>query len=48
MTLVYSIVPFSGFIMILINLSKIKKHIELYIKDEKEKFDILDESRGVE
>lgn len=48
MTLVYSIVPLSGFIMMLINLAKIKKHVQLYIKGEKEKFDILDESGGVE
>lgn len=47
MTLVYSIVPISGFLMIVINLSKIKKHIELFMKNKKEKFDILDESGGV-
>ena len=48
MTLVYSIVPVSGFLMVLINFSKIKKHIELFIKDEKEKYKIINENGGVE
>jgi TRAP-type C4-dicarboxylate transport system permease small subunit len=48
MTLVYSIVPVSGFLMVLINFSKIKKHIELFIKDEKEKYEIINENGGIE
>ena len=48
MTLVYSIVPVSGFIMMIINLFKIKKHIKLFIEGRKETFDIIDESGGAE
>lgn len=48
MTIVYAVVPFSGLLMMIINLYKIKKHIKLFIKDEKEKIKILNESGGVE
>ena len=48
MTLVYSVVPFSGLIMMMINLTKIKKHIELFIKDKKEKYEMIDESGGAQ
>ncbi|TDX60116.1 hypothetical protein C7956_1101 [Halanaerobium saccharolyticum] len=48
MSLVYAVVPVSGFMMVVINFIKIKKHIELYIKDEKEKFDIMEDIGGAE
>ena len=48
MTLVYSIVPVSGLLMVIINLFKIKKHIKLYIKGEKERFEMIEESGGAE
>ncbi|MFW5886051.1 MAG: TRAP transporter small permease [Halanaerobium sp.] len=48
MTLVYSIVPVSGLLMMIINLSKIIKHIKLFIKGEKEKIELVKESGGVE
>jgi TRAP-type C4-dicarboxylate transport system permease small subunit len=48
MSLVYSVVPVSGLMMIIINFIKIKKHIELFIKNEKEKFDVMKDIGGVE
>lgn len=48
MTLVYAVVPFSGFLMMIINLFKIKKHIKLFIEGKKEKYAIIDEIGGVE
>lgn len=48
MTLVYAVVPVSGLIMMIINLFKIKKHIKMFIEGKKEKFEIIDESGGVE
>lgn len=48
MTLVYSVVPFSGLIMMIINLTKIKRHIKLFIKDKKEKYEMIDESGGAQ
>lgn len=48
MTLVYSVVPFSGFLMMIINLTKIKKHIQLFIEGRKEKYDMIDESGGAQ
>lgn len=48
MSLVYSVVPVSGLMMIIINFIKIKKHIELFIKNEKEKYDVMKDIGGVE
>lgn len=48
MSLVYSVVPVSGFMMVIINLTKIKKHVELFIKDEKEVYDVMEDIGGVE
>ena len=48
MTLVYSVVPISGFLMMIINITKIKKHIKLFIEGRKEKYDVIDESGGAQ
>lgn len=48
MTLVYAIVPVSGLLMMIINLFKIKKHIKLFIENRKEKFEMIEESGGVQ
>ncbi|PTW03571.1 TRAP-type C4-dicarboxylate transport system permease small subunit [Halanaerobium saccharolyticum] len=48
MTLVYSIVPVSGLLMMVINLFKIKKHINLFREGKKEKFGMVDESGGAQ
>lgn len=48
MTLVYSVVPVSGLIMMIINLFKIKKHIKLFAEGRKDKYEMIDESEGVE
>ena len=48
MTLVYSVVPITGFFMVIINFNKIKKHIELFVKNEKERYELIDESGGAE
>jgi len=48
MSLIYAVVPVSGLMMVVINLMKTKKHIELYIKDEKEKSKVMEDIGGVE
>lgn len=48
MSLVYSVVPVSGLLMMIINLFKIKKHVKLFREGRKEKFEMIDESGGAE
>ncbi len=48
MSFVYSVVPVSGLMMVFVNLTKIKKHVELYLKDEKEKYDVMEDIGGAE
>ena len=48
MSYVYSVVPVSGLMMVIINLTKIKKHIKLFIEDEKEITASVEEYGGAE